>query len=210
MNVGETLASAFHYARSKTSEINKQWTKISFSVGSRLPNSLLSASIQREGEVDVLIRCMEDESAERLAGNKDDSSFVLHYQNILSIYWIGGMYEIFRLLRERHLNDNDDAFQSILSDLESLRITLEKHEIAKDRKIESPLQMIKYPQKGDASDLYTYDPSDKTRAHIMRSGISQRGSIMWEVYDVKDQAERWIERRAISDQILRRWFCPDD
>jgi hypothetical protein len=117
----------------------------------------LSANIQREGEIDLLIRCMENESAERLARSKDDFSLSFHYQNIISISWIGGVYEIFRLLRERHLNDSGDVFQSILSDLELLRIPLEKHEIAKDRTISSPLQMIKYPQKGGPSDFYTYD-----------------------------------------------------
>lgn len=206
MNIGQTIASTFQYARSKNSEINKQWIKISFRVGSKLPQSLLSMNIQQHGEMDLIIRCMEDETAERLSTNKDDAYFSFHYQNILSISWIGGMYEIFRLLRSRQLNnDNGEVFQSILTDLELLRMPLEKHEIAKDQKMPSPFRMIRYPQKGDASDLYTYDPSDPKRAHIMPSGVSSRGSIMWRVYDAKKEEERWIERREIADRILSLW-----
>jgi hypothetical protein len=82
---------------------------------------------------------------------------------------------------------------------------LEKHEIAKDRNLEHPLQMTRYPPNENASDLYTCKSEDNLRAHIMPSGISGRGSVMWDAIDVRKNNSRWIERRQISDRILELW-----
>lgn len=199
-NVGLTIVSAFHQARALYPQVNGAWKKISISVGSRIPKSLLRTSIQRDGEADLVIRCMEDELAKT-----EDDLFIGHYLNILSTYWIGSMYETFRLLRERNLIDNNDLFGSIFADLELLRITLEKHEIAKDKNLKAPLQMIRHPPNNDTTDHYTYDVSDNRRGHIMPMGCSLRGSMIWQVMDVKKNETRWVERRMVSDQILELW-----
>jgi Recombinase len=131
--VGLLLANAFAQARSRYAELNSSWIRISFLVGSRLPASLMFVSIQREGEVDLVIRCIEDELAQMRATQQDDPLFVVNYLNLMSTYWIGGMYETFRLLRERKLAGDDQRFSAIFTDLELLRIPLEKHEITKNR-----------------------------------------------------------------------------
>lgn len=206
MTIGELVASAFAWASQKYPQVHTQWTTISGKVGGRLPASLLMVDIQRLGSLDVLIRCMEDELVERVATKTlpGGDPFVGHYAILFSNNWVGGMYEIFRLLRQRGLADSSPAFAEIFSELELLRMPLEKYEIAKDKRMSGPLQFTKNPPRNDESDNYTYDKDDPLRGHIMPAGLSQRGSVMWQVIDHEGNA-RWIERRTLSDAILKLW-----
>jgi hypothetical protein len=206
MTVGTMLQEAFHRASAEYPELAAAWVKISFRVGSRLPQSALVATLQRDGQVDVLLRCIEDELAAATRKNQSEKGvFVFHYMNTLASYWLGGMYETCRLLRERKLAEEGDLFAAIFHKLELVRMPLEKHEIAKDKGLKQPLQMQRQPPNNDDTDLYLYDPEDQKRAHIMPMGASDRGSVMWKVIDLKNQSELWVERRAISDQVLELW-----
>jgi hypothetical protein len=129
MEIGTAVANAFKLAQAKYSELHEQWNGISIRIGGRLPNSRLPMSIQRDGEVDLLLRCIEDEQAR---ADREPGIFNFHYQKMLSEYWIGGIYENFRTLRQRKLADTTPAFDQIFSDLESIRVPLEKHELPKD------------------------------------------------------------------------------
>jgi hypothetical protein len=205
MNISEQLKTAFSNAGARYPELNRAWIEISFRVGSRLPHSLLSAAIQRDGSVDLGLRCMEDEQLQRMATDQS-GSFAFHYQKMISDYWIGGVYETFRLLRERNPGDVSPAFAGILADLELIRMPLEKHELAKDWELEAPLPMMRSPPNNDASDIYVYDPKDNRRAHIMAAGVSPTtGSVMWHGIDVVLKADRWIERRDLADRIVALW-----
>jgi hypothetical protein len=203
--ISQLLVGAFSSAKVRHRDLAETWIRISFRVGSRLPSSLLSVSIQREGELDLVIRCMEDELSEQMTLGKSDDHFVGHYLGVLSTYWIGGMYETFRLLRDRNLASDNERFSIVLRELELLRIPLEKHEIAKDRTLKEPLVLVRQPPKNDDSDKFTYSPNDELRSHIMPTGISARGSITWQVIDLKKNESRWVERRSLSDQILELW-----
>jgi hypothetical protein len=149
---------------------------------------------------------MEDEQAQRIAAGREAGLFDTHYLNQLSIYWVGSMYETFRLLKQRKLSDTSPVFAEIFSDLELLRMPLEKHELAKDKKtLKEPLPMVRRPPNNDATDHYSYDPNDDSRAHIMPSGLSNNGSMTWQVIDLKTGADRWVERRALSERIVELW-----
>ena len=120
---------------------------------------------------------------------------------------MGSVYEVFRLLHERGLGDPDPAFALIFSDLELLRIPIEKHEIAKDKKhLVEPLTMVRLPSNDPGSDSYVYDAHDKLKAHIMPAGLSSRnGSMIWQAIDLKTQSAKWIDRQQLSDRIIRLW-----
>jgi hypothetical protein len=178
---------------------------MSIRVGGRLPNSLLFANFQRDGEVDLLLRCMEDEHAQATAAGKEPGMFNFHYQRILSDYWIGGIYEGFRTLHQRNLVGATAVFDRIFSDLELIRVSLEKHELPKDRALKEPLTMVRGPRSNDATDFYLYDPKDDQRTHIMGVTIAPNGSVMWHVIDLKTENDRWVERRDLSDRILTMW-----
>jgi hypothetical protein len=201
--VGKLLGAPFLAARQRHHELHGTWIRISHRVGSRLPASALVVSIQREGEADLVLRCMEEEYA--VSNSNEADLFALHYLNLLSVYWVGGMYETFRLLRERGLDDKNDRFTHVLRDLELLRMPLEKHEIAKDRLLKQPATLVRHPSRSDPSDAYAYAISDSKRAHIMPMGISARGSVTWHVIDLRGGDSRWVERRWLSDEIIELW-----
>lgn len=202
---GLHLTQAFSVARAQYPELSATWVRIAHRVSGRLPSSLLSVSLQRDGEVDLLVRSIEDEVAAQKEQTEGIGLFVPHYCAIMSSYWIGGVYETFRLLRERHLADEGEVFLAVLGDLELVRITLEKHEIAKDRTLKEPISLVRQPPKNDASDHYSYIPGDDKRSHIMPTGLSSSGSVMWQVIDLKNNTSRWIERRSLSDLIIDLW-----
>jgi hypothetical protein len=204
MSISQLLVTAFTAARQRQTDLPTKWVQISVRLGGLLPASLLMASVQREGEADALIRCLEDEMAERVRSKNISDMFAGHYLNIMTTYWIGGIYEILRLLRERKLVDGNE-FIGLLKDFELLRMPLEKHEIAKDWDLEEPVKFVKFPRNNNATDEYVYDPQDSKRGHIMPMGVSERGSMTWHVVDMKGGAERWIERRSLSDRILELW-----
>jgi hypothetical protein len=84
MTVGPLIAGAFMRARSRYPELNRTWVKVSFKAGGRLPASLLMVNIQRDGELDLVIRCMEDEVAQDVERGGSDELFVGNYLSVLS------------------------------------------------------------------------------------------------------------------------------
>ncbi|WP_291547745.1 hypothetical protein [Bosea sp. (in: a-proteobacteria)] len=134
--------------------------------------------------------------------------FAFHYKALLSDIWIGSVYEIARLQIERGFVPNNGPLASIAHTLHLLRIPIEKHEIALDRKLKKPLLMQRMPENGDAGDLYIYDKTDPKRGHIMPMGMSERGSIMWHALDGATIQGNWVERRTISDPLLDAWAGP--
>lgn len=163
--------------------------------------SLLFWSIQRDGTVDLVLRAMEDE---RRAGVAQD--FAAHYQRVLSEYWASGIYESLRLLKGRNLiSDLETAFfDAVFSDLDPIRMAIDKHEIAKDRAFDAPIEMVRMPARGDASDDHIYDPSDKQgKSHIAPVAVFPNGSLGWHVIDARNKSSRWVDRRGLSDRILK-------
>jgi hypothetical protein len=61
VTVTQLITAAFILARSRYPELDKTWVSISVRVGGLLPNSLLMASVQRTVELDMVLRCMEDD-----------------------------------------------------------------------------------------------------------------------------------------------------
>jgi hypothetical protein len=205
-NVGSALAHIFVDARARHPGLHESWIKASIALGGRLPASLLMMSIQRDGDVDMVLRSVEDEIQNGQATNPQDPILSpYHYLMMLSNYWVGGVYESLRLLRERKLLDEGERSSELFRAVELVRITIDKHEIAGERRLKEPLQMFRRPGRGDASDAYVYQTDDAARAHIMPSGLSARGSVMWQPIDVKADASPWVERRWISEQMIELW-----
>ena len=67
MKISEQLKTMFNEAQALNAELNDAWVKISHRVGGRLPDSLLSNSIQRDGAVDLLLRAIEERSTQEAA-----------------------------------------------------------------------------------------------------------------------------------------------
>ena len=206
MSVSMSLNLAFTEANQKHPSTYEKWIGVSARVGGRLPASLLMVNIQRYGRIDVLLRQLEDEVH---SGLSPSDMFTSDCLAMLSEVWIGGLYEVFRLLRQRGLSDRTELFERLLKFFELLRMPMEKHEIAKDRKLSEVLTLQRQPPNEDASDNYEYLKSDDSRAHIMPAAISTvNGSMMWHAIDVDSKSSYWIERRWLSDRILELWTSP--
>ena len=98
--VGQLLVAAFGFSRAKNSELNQHWIGMSWRIGSQLPQSLLSVSIQRLGEVDLVCRAVEQElsSSPPRDGEMDLRP---NYLAVLSEWWIGSAYAICYTLMDR-------------------------------------------------------------------------------------------------------------
>lgn len=145
MRVRELVQAGFAVASSKYPHVHEAWVTTSFRIGDQLPSSTLASSVQRAGELDNLLTCMEDEFSATAESNGADLSF--HYQVLLSELWVGHVYEFLRLLKDRKCAPDNKDFDALAYDLRLLRIPLDKHEIAGDRKLTAPLKMKRHPKR---------------------------------------------------------------
>ena len=196
--ITDLITAALDHSRSQQHEIHSNWVKLSIKYGSVLPESLLMFSFQRMGQVDCLIRCMEEEFSPE-SSQRPERVMAGQYKLYLSEIWITGTYDIFRILKSR---EDDSRVSLIEKELKLIRIPLSKHQIANDKKLTGPLQMETSPDKDGNSKKVEYSPDDPVRSHIMPMGLSESGSCMWHVVDVKSKNSYWLERRGISDKIL--------
>jgi hypothetical protein len=207
---------AFNIARAKYRAQHTAWTNLSGTLAGRFNLWLATLSIQRQGDLDLLLRCMEDEFEANKAADLADTTgtdMTFHYQQTLSEIWVVGCYEFMRAFRQRDREavaagqrpsgvSELESFKSIIADLELLRMPMAKLEIAKDDKLKESLRLQRIGAEKAALDQIIYDRSDPARSHLMPSGPSQRGSSSWMATDHQTKTSRWIERRDLSDRLL--------
>jgi hypothetical protein len=212
--VSKLIKSAFGAARSVYLEEDTAWVSLSMRLVSPTLSPAASSNIQRAGALDLLIRYLEDDLRQRVSASSPKVDFAYHYQKMFSELWVASCYEIARAIRQREKGANykgaqtsdhtsSEIFVSLLFDLERLRMPLEKYEIAKDNSLKQPMLFRRIPEIGDETDFAVYDSQDPNRIHIMPSGISANGSVMWLAFDHATNREYWIERRELSDRFLK-------
>jgi len=215
VSVSQFVVGAFRLAATRFPELHENWVRISYEVGGLLPNSLLLVSIQRAGELDLVLRCMEDDFPMLSEENHEVSMFGGHYQVMLSELWIGTVYEIVRAFDERKLVKRNDRlsrgndFEKLNHDLRMLRIPLEKYQIAADNRLSEPLILARETASEGEFDRYSYVKGDSERAHIVPTAISTRGSVAWQVIDIQAARSYWLERRALSERFVSLWVRHD-
>lgn len=213
-SVSAHITSAFLIARTKYRDLHTAWIDLSMRLAGKFSLPIATINLQRQGDADLLIRCMEDEfDPERVRDSSNIIEFSPHYQIMLSEAWIIGCYEILRAFRQRDRElakqtraasgiSETQTFRSLFLDFELLRMPIAKFEIANDKDIErGAMKMIRHPLNEDAKDQYDYIYTDPARSHLMPSGISSTGSSMWYATD-NTGAGRWLERRNLSDRLL--------
>jgi hypothetical protein len=188
LTISATISAAFGAARIKYHALHLLWRDASIRIGSHLPNSRLTISVQRVGDLDLLIRAMESEFSPN--PNLFDDH---HNQLTLSEMWVSSAYEIVRLIRARKFEPENEDLHEIASQLKLLRIPIDKHEIADDRKLSTPLPMQTHPDDIGRISERTYDKTDDRRSHVLPVTISARGSAIWYVIDGSSQSAHWIE-----------------
>jgi hypothetical protein len=217
--ISQLVEQAFHLARSKFKNENRNWIDLSFRLAGRVSLMPLTTNIQRAGELDLVLRAIEDEFNSNVGAG--GSPFSFHYQAMFSETWVVACYEMLRAIKQReweiskklratnstHAPDGIStlsAFKSVFRDLELLRMPMAKYEIAKERdELHQPLPMRRNPPNDNATDDVIYDKTDPARSHIMPAGLSSRGSMVWQVLDAKLIKEYWVERRDLADRLLK-------
>src|SRR5690348_6351844 len=129
--VSPLLNSLFNAARAKCSAEHKAWVQLSYRLSGRFNLPTATFSIQREGDLDLLLRCLEDEH--NATSDPSVMDFTVHYKMMFSETWVVGCYEILRAFQQRDreaaaagrptsgVAELDD-FKSIFTDLELLRM----------------------------------------------------------------------------------------
>jgi hypothetical protein len=140
--VSPLLNSLFNVARAKYRAEYKAWVQLSYRLSRRFNLVTALSSIQREGDLDILLRCLEDECNMNEDASGMDFSF--HYQMMFSETWIVGCYEILRAFQQRDSSGVFEwhEFKSIFTDLELLRMPIAKFEIAKDNKLKQSIPCL--------------------------------------------------------------------
>ncbi len=205
IGVGHLISLAYAQAAAKQSGLHTTWISASARIGSKLPRSLLTMSVQSLGQLDMVLRCMEEEALVNVGAQVDPFGF--QHQLRMSVQWVTDAYEIVRLLDERQIWSQSKEFESLSSDLRLLQASLVKHEIAVDAKQREsgvPIELKPIPSREDDT-TEEYSHSDPKRAFIMPISISQRGSAMWMAVDVSTNDSRWIERLQLSERLLALW-----
>jgi hypothetical protein len=209
-SVSDLIEAAFNSARSVRPDLDKAWVALSMKVVSGVTSA--SSNIQRAGSLDLLLRCMEDELVPRMSVDASSPDFAFHYQKMFSEIWVGLSYEILRAARQRAreaVQQEDSKLfnpsisqkaSGLLVDLERLRMPFDKYEIAKDYAIHEPIPFV--PIGNGPTDAVFYNPKDPRRNHIVPSGLSARGSVMWLALDIEAKREYWLERRDLADRFL--------
>lgn len=212
-SVSDIVAASFHQARSMYPELNRAWIEASFKLAGRAGVMPMMIAVQRAGEIDLVLRAMEDELRE----GKTQDGFAFNYQVMMSETWVLASYEFLRVVRQRDgeteriirrqggspASDTVSGmpeFKAVFEQLELLRMPMAKFEIAKDKTMKEPLtfgSVGEGPQKEAV-----YDKDDPARFHIMPAGVTPRGTIGWQAFDHTQKREFWIERRQLSDQLV--------
>lgn len=207
------INTAFVFARAKLTAEHTAWTNLSGILAGRFNLFPAVMNIQRQGDLDLLLKCMEDEAEANKAAEAADATglvSIFHYQLMLSEAWVVGCYEFLRAFRQR---DSDavkegkrpsgvsdmEEFKSLFADFELLRMPMTKFEIAKDKAMREPLALQRI---GDPSSQTFYDSKDPWRSHMMAIDISARGSVRWLLVDHATRAQRWVERRELAERLL--------
>lgn len=201
VKVTKLVTAAFAQASLGQRQIHERWIRVSTQLGNMLPQSSLLVSVQSLGNLDTVIRMMEDETSQLKEPDPFAEAIAWNHKRLLSEMWVSSAYEIIRMLYDRDLVPETDDFNDLLFDLELLRMPLVKYEVTKVRKLIVPMVIRPVLVTPDNTDSI-YADYESHKAHILPAGTSGRGSNMWLIADEVSNTEEWVERRNLSDQFL--------
>src|ERR1700730_8208679 len=92
--VSPYIKTAFLLAKTKYQLENAAWTNLSGVLAGRFSLPIAMINFQRQSDLDLLLRCMEDECEANNAAEALGTDFALHYQLMLSETWAVACYEI--------------------------------------------------------------------------------------------------------------------
>jgi hypothetical protein len=106
------VESAFQLARTKYGDEHRAWIDLSFRLAGRVSLAPLSADLQGLGDLDLVLRAMEDEHVANATSTAQGLSRAFHYQKMFSEIWVVLCYEALRAIRQRENEVADDRRRS--------------------------------------------------------------------------------------------------
>lgn len=201
LGVTKLVTKAFAQASLGQRQIHERWIKVSTKLGNLIPQSSLLVSVQSLGNLDTVIRMMEEEAIHRKDTDPFAEAVAWNHKRLLSEMWVSSAYEIIRLLHYKKLTPITSELNELLFDLELLRMPTEKVALTRGRKQSTQIAMKPVLVTRNNSDSI-YEMQDSHRAHILPAGTSGRGSHLWLIVDENLNTEEWVERINLSDQFL--------
>jgi hypothetical protein len=196
--IGQLLAAASVQASRNHSELRAKWLDVY--------NRLISinadlARFQSDLWVDLILRSLEDELADRLAAGSPGSiheAVVLadSLQHTLTRYWVLGTHDVLRMAKTGA--GEHPKLATLFEKFRFVRMPLAKLELADDNKMpRDSLILLRVGEGADVErELYrkvSYYPPEP---------IDGRGSIGWGVFMAETLEPVTIFRRDLSDELL--------
>ena len=205
--VANHLVGAFVEAQIAAPDLHRKWTNLGWKAGPHSRGFSPVPDFKFLGELDLVLREMERD----LVSERSPSALDLRPDLLRSLSgaWIGLAYSTHYLVRQDERLPA--VMESTYDDLRLLRVQLEKHEYSAqgikkpDRR---PMTMAEFGPEGPG-ERSIYDPDDPDRQFSPVLGISYRGSMVWNVGDLRNRSSKWVERQSLSDQILSGWLGDD-
>ncbi|MEO1020373.1 MAG: hypothetical protein AAFY56_22190 [Pseudomonadota bacterium] len=203
MNATQMLASAFSVSATQHNESQDLWVRISFRVQAGLTRAApkLTQAIQKLGQLDVLLRTLEDEST------LDATHFTRpiladNYQILLTEAWICLGSDILTRLKRTHKAAANPTFKDLAHGFRLVRVPIAKFEIAADAKLKNRLVLERHSVGAEKRDSFEYDQSDPNRTYQEICLINENGSVAWLVLDVSAKSNVYVVRRQLSDKFI--------
>jgi hypothetical protein len=153
--------------------------------------------------IDLIVRAMEDELAERLRATPEGDAHVPledTLQHVLTRYWVLGTHDVLRLAARSHAGKENPKLPSLYERFRLVRVPLAKLKIAGDYALRDGRVMLVPTGENDAKpEPYRARSNDE---YHPSTPIDDRGSIGWHLFDVKTMLPVTIYRRQLSDELL--------
>jgi hypothetical protein len=201
LSATKLVSTAFAIGLKRDEDLYKKWITISHKLGP-VAGTIHTASLQRIGRLDMLLRVLEGERLQLLkAGPSAELDLSLDLQSAMSEHWVFSAYEVTRAAKKPFQAIGKDASRllSLAHRLGLVRMPLAKGVIqGMDRKPyrENPPTLVRV---GDTEpELYQDNGS-----YIMSQGLcGETGAALWCPLDITKGEEIAICRRDLSDEML--------
>jgi hypothetical protein len=200
-SITEMVGFAQVSARKKYPEVHKKWLDMCNRLGNGEGGPLLGSAVAFLGDLDTLIRCLEDEFKDFWDTSERRDILPSTVQMYLSELWVAKAFAALYAIRNEA--SFTEEMKAVYRELRIIRVPLQKFEAAWPDKKVPPSQTME--TSGTEAALFSLNHYDSgTDRFKMGFGVSPRGSSNWRVVDRNSRAERWIERRYLSDLMLEK------
>ena len=203
MAVSPLLTSAMIEALSRYADLRPRWRAVY--------TGLLRISQTRGGLmryqpdhlIDLIVRAMEDELAARhqLAPAGDEHVHLEDtLQFVLTRYWVLGTHDALRIAARSPAGKVHPNLQSVYERFRLVRVPLAKLKVAGDDALkDGRVLLVPAGEKKAKPEIYRARSGDE---YHPPTPIDERGSIGWNLFEVKTMLPVTIYRRQLSNELL--------